>query len=189
MRFCWWCRAEEPSSFALIVDTKDDWNIRAKPGVGTNGRPVHLSRGKFLGGSSGCNGTLCVRGSKQDYDDWGVEGWNGDEMFKYMSKVWLTSRLTTTAYIDVFLGGDLPSEALVQGRSQEPRDEWSASYRTTRPSTNLEAIVRVIRIPGPAARRRHVHNWRNAARLWPCRAIGIRWAPHYCSRLHPEEEP
>ena len=69
------------------MDTKDDWNIRGKPGAGTNGRPVHLSRGKFLGGSSGCNGTLCVRGSKQDYDDWGVKGWNGDEMFKYMSKV------------------------------------------------------------------------------------------------------
>jgi choline dehydrogenase-like flavoprotein len=48
---------------------------------------VKLSRGKFLGGSSGCNGTLCIRGAKQDYDDWGLEGWSGEEFFKYMRKV------------------------------------------------------------------------------------------------------
>ena len=74
------------AGFALIVDTDADWNIKGKPGAGTNERPIHLSRGKFLGGSSGCNGTLCIRGTKQDYDDWGIEGWNGEEMFKYMSK-------------------------------------------------------------------------------------------------------
>jgi len=54
---------------------------------GVNNRQVKLSRGKFLGGCSGCNGTLCIRGSKQDYDDWGMEGWSGEEFFKYMSKV------------------------------------------------------------------------------------------------------
>lgn len=52
-----------------------------------NDRQVKLSRGKFLGGCSGCNGTLCVRGTKQDYDDWGLQGWSGDEFFKYMSQV------------------------------------------------------------------------------------------------------
>lgn len=48
---------------------------------------MKLSRGKFLGGCSGCNGTLCIRGSKQDYDDWCIKGWSGDEFFKYMEKV------------------------------------------------------------------------------------------------------
>lgn len=51
-----------------------------------NDRQVKLSRGKFLGGSSSCNATLCIRGSPQDYDDWGVEGWSGREMFEYMKK-------------------------------------------------------------------------------------------------------
>ncbi|UNI23220.1 hypothetical protein JDV02_009052 [Purpureocillium takamizusanense] len=63
-----------------------DWNIVTEPGSGINGRQVKLSRGKFVGGSSGCNGTLCIRGSKQDYDDWGVPGWSGDDFFKYMRK-------------------------------------------------------------------------------------------------------
>ena len=53
---------------------------------GVDGRQVKLSRGKFLGGSSGVNGTLVIRGSKQDYDDWDLPGWSGDEMFQYMKK-------------------------------------------------------------------------------------------------------
>lgn len=55
--------------------------------AGVDNRQVKLSRGRFLGGSSGCNGTLCIRGSKQDYDDWGLEGWSGEEFFKAMRKV------------------------------------------------------------------------------------------------------
>lgn len=31
-------------------------------------------------------GTLCIRGTRQDYDDWDLPGWSGDEVFKYMSK-------------------------------------------------------------------------------------------------------
>ena len=42
-----------------------------------------------MGGSSGCNGTICVRGVKQDYDDWGSPEWSGDEMFRCMRKVCL----------------------------------------------------------------------------------------------------
>ena len=42
---------------------------------------------RFLGGTSGCNGTLCIRGSREDYNAWDLEGWSGEEMFKYMSKV------------------------------------------------------------------------------------------------------
>lgn len=48
---------------------------------------MKLSRGRFLGGSSGCNGTLCIRGAKQDYDDWELEGWSGEEFFAAMRKV------------------------------------------------------------------------------------------------------
>ena len=50
------------------------------------GRQVKASRGRFLGGSSGVNGTLCIRGTKQDYDDWGMEEWTGDKMWGYMAK-------------------------------------------------------------------------------------------------------
>ncbi|PQE28213.1 GMC oxidoreductase protein [Rutstroemia sp. NJR-2017a BBW] len=68
-------------------DTEADWNITTEPNPGANNRQVKVSRGKFLGGSSGVNGTLCVRGVKQDYDDWDMPGWSGEEVFGYMKKV------------------------------------------------------------------------------------------------------
>lgn len=73
--------------WSQLFDKDTDWNVISEKMPGVNNRQVKLSRGKFLGGCSGCNGTLCIRGSKQDYDDWGIEGWNGDEFFKYMCKV------------------------------------------------------------------------------------------------------
>ncbi|KAL4780679.1 hypothetical protein BJX76DRAFT_337248 [Aspergillus varians] len=67
-------------------DSETDWNLITAPMAGVDSREVKLSRGRFLGGSSGCNGTLCLRGSRQDYDDWGLEGWSGDEFFEAMKK-------------------------------------------------------------------------------------------------------
>lgn len=68
--------------------------------AGVDNRQVKLSRGRFLGGSSGCNGTLCIRGNKQDYDDWGLDGWSGEEFFKYMRKVGSTGMIPRHAGID-----------------------------------------------------------------------------------------
>ncbi|KAJ5682835.1 Glucose-methanol-choline oxidoreductase [Penicillium macrosclerotiorum] len=67
-------------------DAETDWNFITPPMAGVDHRQVKLSRGRFLGGCSGCNGTLCIRGCKQDYDDWDLEGWSGDEFFRYMRK-------------------------------------------------------------------------------------------------------
>lgn len=76
-----------PYRWANNLDGPEDWNIISEKGSGINNRQVKLSRGKFLGGSSGLNGTLCIKGSKQDYNDWGLDGWSGDEFFRYMEKV------------------------------------------------------------------------------------------------------
>lgn len=67
-------------------DSETDWNLVTPPMNGVDGRQVKLSRGKFLGGSSGVNGTLCIRGTEQDYDNWDLPGWSGKEMFHYMRK-------------------------------------------------------------------------------------------------------
>ncbi|KAL2066308.1 hypothetical protein VTL71DRAFT_2379 [Oculimacula yallundae] len=72
--------------WAQNFDTEADWNIVTEPSPGANGRQVKVSRGKFLGGSSGVNGTLCIRGTPQDYDDWNMPGWSGKEVFGYMKK-------------------------------------------------------------------------------------------------------
>ncbi|VUC25640.1 unnamed protein product [Clonostachys rosea] len=75
-----------PGGFGNLLNKETDWNIASEPAPGINGRQIKLSRGKFLGGTSGCNGTVIVKGSKLDYDDWGVEGWGGEEFFRYMQK-------------------------------------------------------------------------------------------------------
>ncbi|KAH8729500.1 hypothetical protein BGZ61DRAFT_446482 [Ilyonectria robusta] len=67
-------------------DKETDWNVVSEKQAAANDRQVKLSRGKFLGGCSGCNGTLCIRGVKQDYDDWELPGWSGEEVFAYINK-------------------------------------------------------------------------------------------------------
>ncbi|KAF2228568.1 GMC oxidoreductase [Viridothelium virens] len=68
------------------VDTETDWRLTTVSMPGVGGRKINAYRGRFLGGSSGMNGTLCIRGTKQDYDDWGLDGWSGEEVFRYMAK-------------------------------------------------------------------------------------------------------
>ena len=80
-----------------------------------DGRQVKVSRGRFLGGSSGVNGTLCIRGTKQDYDDWGLDEWTGDKMFEYMKKVRVyCHNITTSEFYALTLvaGRNLPRERL-----------------------------------------------------------------------------
>lgn len=93
---------------------------------------MKVSRGKFLGGSSGVNGTLCIRvrsvqihrksdiaadifqGTKQDYDDWDMPGWSGDEVFKYMKKVSTSNRCENTSrYSNPIIGYNSAYQALV----------------------------------------------------------------------------
>jgi choline dehydrogenase-like flavoprotein len=75
-----------PAAVSQILGTDADWNIQSEPCPELNNRQLHLGRGKFISGSSGCNGTLCIRGVPQDYDDWAITGWSGADMFAYMKK-------------------------------------------------------------------------------------------------------
>lgn len=88
-----------PAGVAQIFGSEADWNIKGEASHQLNDRRLDLHRGRFLGGSSGCNGTLCIRGTSKDYDNWSLDGWSGDQVFKYMSKAetfhstpWLTTK-------------------------------------------------------------------------------------------------
>ncbi|KAF2106225.1 hypothetical protein BDV96DRAFT_508185 [Lophiotrema nucula] len=75
--------------WSLNFDGPHDWNFVSSPHPATSNRTQKLSRGKFLGGSSAVNGTLMVRGMRQDYDDWeamGNPGWSSNEMWHYFNK-------------------------------------------------------------------------------------------------------
>jgi choline dehydrogenase-like flavoprotein len=65
-----------------------DWKFKTVPQA--DGRQHHMPRGKILGGSSGINFMMYVRGSLQDYDDWAIIAddptWGSDKMNQYMRK-------------------------------------------------------------------------------------------------------
>ncbi len=88
---------------SLQLDPETDWMFWADPGragLGLKGRRMRTPRGKMLGGSSGINYMVWVRGHPQDFDHWvelGAEGWSYDEVlpaFKRMEDLVLSNEIT-----------------------------------------------------------------------------------------------
>jgi choline dehydrogenase len=77
---------------AMQLNPATDWMFTADPGkagLGLNGRRVPVPRGKMLGGSSGINYMMYVRGHPGDFDAWaegGAAGWSYAEVLSYFRK-------------------------------------------------------------------------------------------------------
>jgi choline dehydrogenase len=70
-------------------DTPLDWAFRSVPQQHLDNRRILLNRGKGLGGSSGINWGMYVRGNRGDFDQWaqlGNTGWSYDEVLPYMKR-------------------------------------------------------------------------------------------------------
>jgi choline dehydrogenase len=83
-------------------DTNLDWAFRSVPQKHLNGRRILLNRGKGLGGSSGINFGMYVRGNRGDYDGWaqmGNTGWSYDDVLPYFKR-----SEASTLYEDDFHG-------------------------------------------------------------------------------------
>jgi choline dehydrogenase-like flavoprotein len=72
-----------PAAFAKQFHTKLDWDYATDPEPHCDGRSLYLPRGRGLGGSSGMNAMLYVRGRPLDYDLWDVPGWSWDDVRPY----------------------------------------------------------------------------------------------------------
>src|SRR5437660_324515 len=77
---------------AMQLNPATDWMYTADPGkagLGLNGQRVPVPRGKMLGGSSGINYMMYVRGHPGDFDAWaegGAAGWSYAEVLPYFRK-------------------------------------------------------------------------------------------------------
>lgn len=77
---------------AMQLNPATDWMYTADPGnagLGLNGCRVPVPRGKMLGGSSGINYMMYVRGHPGDYEAWaeeGATGWSYAEVLPYFRK-------------------------------------------------------------------------------------------------------
>jgi choline dehydrogenase-like flavoprotein len=72
-----------PAAFAKQFHTKLDWDHYTEPEPHCHGRSLYLPRGKGLGGSSGMNAMLYVRGRPLDYDRWDTPGWTWEDVRPY----------------------------------------------------------------------------------------------------------
>ena len=72
-----------PAAFAKQFHTKLDWDYVTEPEPYCASRSLYLPRGKGLGGSSGMNAMLYVRGRPLDYDLWDTPGWTWADVRPY----------------------------------------------------------------------------------------------------------
>jgi choline dehydrogenase len=73
-------------SFMLMGNPKADWIYPTEPDPSANGRSMAWAAGKVLGGSSGINGMVYIRGQRSDYELWkdsGCPGWGFDDVYPY----------------------------------------------------------------------------------------------------------
>ena len=60
----------------LFSRTDVNWAYESEPEPALNGRRIFTPRGKVLGGSSSINGLVYIRGQREDFDGWGIAGWD-----------------------------------------------------------------------------------------------------------------
>jgi choline dehydrogenase len=76
-----------------VNNPKYDWMYKTAPDPSRKGRTEIWPRGKLLGGSSSINGTIYVRGARDDYNGWsqlGNAGWSFEDVepvFERMEKI------------------------------------------------------------------------------------------------------
>src|SRR5512138_1918811 len=70
----------------LFARTDVNWAYESEPEPALNGRRIFTPRGKVLGGSSSINGLVYIRGQPEDFDGWGMRGWDWKSLLPYFRK-------------------------------------------------------------------------------------------------------
>lgn len=73
----------------LLKGTNHNWFYKTESDPGMNNRSFYWPRGKVVGGSSSINGMVYIRGQKEDFDRWeleGATGWGWETMLPLFKK-------------------------------------------------------------------------------------------------------
>ena len=84
-----WSVTVPMAAVANIVLKARNWGFETVPQKGLNGRRGYQPRGRMLGGSSGSNAMIYIRGVPEDYDNWaamGADGWDYASVLPYFLK-------------------------------------------------------------------------------------------------------
>lgn len=79
----------DPAAWFMLAGTSVDWAYETVPQPGTDNAVHPWPRGKVLGGSSGINGMMHVRGHRASFDVWeglGATGWNYDALLPFFKR-------------------------------------------------------------------------------------------------------
>ncbi len=91
-----------PFALALFIPGKwRNWAFETEPQAGLDGRRGYQPRGRMLGGSSGINAMIYIRGHASDYDDWarqGATGWSFADVLPYFKRSEGNERLGGTLH-------------------------------------------------------------------------------------------
>jgi choline dehydrogenase len=79
----------DPAAWATLLGTDVDWADVTVPQAGLGGGTIGLAHGKVLGGSSGINAGVFLRGHRANFDRWAAEGaagWDYKSLLPYFKR-------------------------------------------------------------------------------------------------------
>jgi choline dehydrogenase-like flavoprotein len=133
----------------LFARTDINWAYESEPEPALNGRRIFTPRGKVLGGSSSINGLVYIRGQPQDFDGWGIPGWDFRSLEPYFVKAerqLRVSDLERHELCDAFIASaralGIPPNDDFNGPSQEGTGYYRATAHLGRRRSTAVAYLR-----------------------------------------------
>jgi len=80
----------QPTGFTALWNSDVDWKYQTTEQPGLGNRPLGITQGKVLGGSSSLHALMYVRASPQDYDLWnasGADGWSYADVLPHFKAI------------------------------------------------------------------------------------------------------
>jgi len=133
----------------LFARTDINWAYESEPEPALNGRRIFTPRGKVLGGSSSINGLVYIRGQPEDFDGWGIPGWDFRSLEPYFRKAegeLKVSDLERHELSDAFIASaralGIPPTDDFNGPSQEGTGYYRATAHQGRRRSTAVAYLR-----------------------------------------------
>ncbi len=146
----------------LFTKSEVNWGYESEPEPALNGRRIFTPRGRVLGGSSSINGLVYIRGQPEDYDGWGVPGWDFASLLPYFKKAedqqrgasaWhgaggplavsdLERHELCDAFVDSAAALGIPRNGDFNGATQEGTGYYQATTRHGRRSSTATGYLR-----------------------------------------------
>ncbi|HEU4350248.1 MAG TPA: GMC family oxidoreductase N-terminal domain-containing protein [Burkholderiales bacterium] len=133
----------------LFARTDVNWAYESEPEPALNGRRIFTPRGKVVGGSSSINGLVYIRGQPEDFDGWGLPGWDFKSLAPYFRKAEAqlkVSDLERHELCDAFIAAacalGIPRNDDFNGERQEGTGYYRATTYRGRRQSSATAYLR-----------------------------------------------